>query len=108
MQTRHVFHLLILLPIIVSSVIHSIRLLVLGESRPAGLFAGLESARQRVLRGDAVDAVNAVEVLDQGDLVTRGRALARGNCGGREEVLPDLRAMLWLADMLLLWAGIAS
>ena len=46
---------------------------------------------EAVLRGDALDAVGGVEVLDHGHLEARGAALARRDDGPGEEELPDLQ-----------------
>lgn len=45
---------------------------------------------EAVLRGDAVDAVDGVEVLDDDHLEAGGAALAGSDDGPREEELPDL------------------
>ena len=45
---------------------------------------------EAVLRGDAVDAVDGVEVLDDDHLEAGGGALAGGDDGPGEEELPDL------------------
>lgn len=54
---------------------------------------------EAVLRGDAVDAVDGVEVLDDDHLEAGGAALAGGNDGPREEELPDLGGV---SDVLVL------
>lgn len=69
-----------------------------GEALGLGLGPGLEvgasvleGAAEAVLRGDALDPVGRVEVLDNRDLVARGTALARDDGGVGKEELPDLR-----------------
>lgn len=54
---------------------------ILWEERLACSFAGSESTRQRELSGDTLNTVSRVDILNQGDLVTRGRTLA-GDDGG--------------------------
>lgn len=43
-----------------------------------------------MLRGDILNAVVRVEVLDHGELVARGRALTRDDGRVSKEELPDL------------------
>jgi hypothetical protein len=59
---------------------HSV-LLVGWEHCPAGLLACLKGSRECKLRRNSVDAVNAVDVLDQSDLVAGRRALTGGDGG---------------------------
>lgn len=50
-----------------------------------------ERSGEAVLGGDALDTVEAVDVLVEGDHVASSSALAGGNNGGSQEVLPRLR-----------------
>lgn len=59
---------------------HSV-LLVGWEDSPTGLLTCLKGSRECKLRRNSVDAVNAVEVLDQSDLVAGRRALTGGDGG---------------------------
>ena len=67
---------------------------LLGETSLASCTAGGQSSRKAVLRANAVDAVDGVEVLHHKNLEARGAALARSNDGPSEEKLPNLQ--LWL------------
>lgn len=49
-----------------------------------------EGAREVVLAVDALDAVGGIDVLDAGDLVAGGGALAGDDGRVGEEVFPDL------------------
>lgn len=51
---------------------------------------GGESTGQAKLRGEAVNTMSRVKVLDYNHLVTGGHAFAGGNNGPGEEQLPDL------------------
>jgi len=53
-------------------------------------FAGGKSSRQAVLRMDAVNAVDGVEVLYKRDLKAGGGTLAGGDRGVGQEVFPNL------------------
>lgn len=68
----------------------------LRQARLARLPAGLEGTGEAVLRGNAVDAVRRVQVLDNNHLVASGRALAGGDDGPGEEEFPDLVTLVWL------------
>lgn len=62
-----------------------------GEIAVANLVDGiLPRAMEAELRGDALDTMRRVDVLDQRDLEASGAALAGGDGGVGEEVLPDL------------------
>lgn len=56
-------------------------LLVGWEHCPAGLLTCLKGSRECKLRRNSVDAVNAVNVLDQSDLVAGRRTLTGGDGG---------------------------
>lgn len=62
----------------------------LRQTRLARLPAGLEGTGEAVLRGNPVDAVRRVQVLDDNHLVAGGGALAGGDDGPGEEEFPDL------------------
>lgn len=62
-----------------------------GESAVGTVDGGLASTSETVLGGDALNAVGRVDVLDQGELPAGGTALAGGDGGGSQEVLPDLK-----------------
>lgn len=68
----------------------------LRQARLARLPAGLEGTGEAVLRGNPVDAVRRVQVLDNNHLVAGGRALAGGDDGPGEEELPDLSKLALL------------
>jgi hypothetical protein len=60
------------------------------QPRLARLLTGGEGAGQAKLRGDTVNTMSRVKVLDYNHLVTGGHAFAGGNNGPGEEQLPDL------------------
>jgi hypothetical protein len=64
--------------------------LVLGEQRLVGGFAGLKGARERELGVNSLDTMGGVQVLDKGDLVAGCGALARDDGGVGKEKFPDL------------------
>jgi hypothetical protein len=64
--------------------------LVLGEQRLVGGFAGLKGPRERELGVNALDTMGGVQVLDKGDLVAGCGALTRDDGGVGEEEFPDL------------------
>lgn len=63
---------------------------LVGKNTPAGGSGLGDSAGEAELRGDAINAVGGVEVLDDDHLETGGATLARGDDGPCEEELPDL------------------
>ncbi len=67
---------------------HSV--LVLGEQCLIGGFASLKGPRKRKLGVNTFDTVSGVQVLDKGDLIASGGALARDDGGVGEEEFPDL------------------
>ena len=71
----------------------------LGQNAIGALNSGLTSGSETELSLDAVDAVGGVDVLDEGELPAGGTTLARGDCRGSQEVLPDLVKVSKIKDI---------
>ena len=62
----------------------------LTQLRPSRLLTSREGTGQPKLRGDTVNAMSRIQILDDNHLIAGGHAFAGGNDRPGEEQLPDL------------------